>query len=350
MTLGNLNQPIRAVATRAGGALDQFDSLVDVVLPAPGPPTGHELLVKVEAVSVNPVDIKLRAGGGHGQTGRILGWDAVGTVEATGAEAERFTAGDRVWYAGAINRPGSNAEYQLVDEYLVGHAPATLNPAQAAALPLTGLTAWEALFDKLKLETCSAGTILVLGAAGGVGSVLIQLAKALTKLRVIATASRPQSRAWVTDLGADLVIDHFTPDLADQILALAPGGVDYVFTPQTAGRVALFTEVVRPFGEIVAIDDESDIDLYALKAKALSWHWEFMFARSMHQALDRARQGEILNRLAALVDAGTVRSTASTILHGLTAATLRQAHAILETGHNIGKVVIDYDPPDQSQD
>ncbi|MGO1851901.1 MAG: zinc-binding alcohol dehydrogenase family protein [Microbacteriaceae bacterium] len=329
---------IPAVVSRAGGPVDEPGSLVDADIAAPAAPTGRQLLVDVHAVSVNPVDVKVRAGGPSGSD-RVLGWDASGTVLAVGEEATLFKPGDRVYYAGSIDQPGSYAAQQLVDERIVGPKPATLNDAQAAALPLTALTAWEALFDKLKLTAESEGTLLVLGAAGGVGSILIQLAKALTNVRVLATASRSESREWAQRLGADVVLDYSAPDFAEQILAHAPGGVDFVFTPQSAGRIPLFTEVVRPFGEIVAIDDERDLDLFALKSKAISWHWELMFTRPLN-GYDLEAQHRALARVAELVDEGRVQSTLTQTLRPLDAETLREAHRIVETGHAVGKIVV----------
>lgn len=238
-----------------------------------------------------------------------------------------------------LRRPGSYAAQQLVDERIVGPQPTTLGYAEAAALPLTGITAWEALFDKLGLTEDSAGTLLVLGAAGGVGSILIQLAKALTGVRVIGTASRPESRAWVESLGADVIVDHTAADLERQILAAAPGGVDYVFTSQSRGRIPLFTKVVRPFGEIVAIDDERDLDYLALKDKAISWHWELIFTRPRY-GYDLEAQHRALTRIAELVDAGRIRTTLTRTLTPIDADRLREAHRIVETGHAIGKVVV----------
>lgn len=329
---------VQAVVNRRGGALDSPDSLVDAMIPAPGPPAGHDLLVEVKAVSVNPVDVKVRAAGPGGGE-RILGWDAAGTVLRVGDQVTLFRPGDDVYYAGSLDRPGSNARHQLVDERIVARKPASLDHAEAAALPLTAITAWEALFDKLRVGSDTTGTILVLGAAGGVGSILIQLVKALTSLRVIATASRPESRKWVERLGADVVLDHRDHDLARQILAVEPGGVDHVFTAQSKGRVPLFTQVVRPFGQIVAIDDERDLPLYDLKDKAISWHWEFMFARPRH-GWDLLAQHELLERLADLVDSGRTRSTVTRTLSPLNAANLREAHRIVESGHAVGKIVL----------
>jgi zinc-binding alcohol dehydrogenase family protein len=251
-----------------------------------------------------------------------------------------FRPGDEVFYAGELDRPGANAALQVVDERIVGRKPSSLSHAEAAALPLTALTAWEALFDKLRLGLGIDGVLLVLGGAGGVGSILMQLAKALTGVTVVAGASRSASADWATNLGADAVVDHSAPDLAERVLEVAPGGVDYVFTAHTAGRVGLFAQVMRPFGQVVAIDDEQDIDLYALKSKAISWHWEFMFARSMHHTDDMLRQHEILEEVSRLVDAGTIRTTVTSVLTGLTADNLRTAHAAVESGHTIGKIVI----------
>jgi zinc-binding alcohol dehydrogenase family protein len=328
---------IEAIVTRRGGSIDSPDSLVDAQVAAPGAPTGHDLLVEVKAVSVNPVDVKIRAAGPRGGE-RILGWDAAGTVLRVGEEVTMFRPGDDVYYAGSLDRPGSYTRRQLVDERIVARKPASLSFAEAAALPLTAITAWEALFDKLRLNAESTGTILVIGAPGGVGSILIQLVKTLTSVRVLATASRPESKEWVEKLGADVVLDHRDPDLAGQILAAVPGGVDYVFTANSRGRIPLLTRVVRPFGQIVAIDDERDLDFYALKDKAISWHWEFMFARPRH-GWDLIAQHDLLERLAQLVDSGRIRTTLTRSLSPINAANLREAHRMVESGGAVGKIV-----------
>ncbi|VTR76349.1 zinc-binding alcohol dehydrogenase family protein [Cellulomonas hominis] len=330
---------MRAIVSRSGGPLTGTRSLVDAEIPAPAAPTGHDVLVEVKAVSVNPVDVKVRASGGPATDDRVLGWDASGTVSAVGELVTLFRPGDDVYYAGTLDRPGTYAARQLVDERIIGHKPRTLTHAEAAALPLTTITAWEALFHKLQLHKETTGTLLVLGAAGGVGSILIQLAKALTDVRVIATASREESRAWVEELGADAVVDHGAPDLEEQILRLAPGGVDYVFTPQSRGRMPLFVSVTRPFGQIVAIDDEGDLDFAALKGKSISWHWEFMFARPLH-GWDLTAQHELLDVVSGLVDSGRLRTTLTHTYAPLEAEQMRRAHADVETGHVIGKVVV----------
>jgi NADPH2:quinone reductase len=329
---------ISAIAAPHGGPLGP-DSLIDVTIaaPTPGP---RDLIVEVRAVSVNPVDTKVRASANPSDTERILGYDAAGIVVATGSDVTLFTVGDEVYYAGDIRRHGTNAALHAVDERIVGRKPSTLSFAEAAALPLTTITAWESLFDKLKLSTSSTGTILVFGGAGGVGSILIQLAKQLTGLTVIATAGRPESAAWSKRMGADHVVDRSQP-LLPQLSAIAPRGVDYLFTPHSKGNAELFASIVRPLGEIVGIDEDRTFDLVALKGKSISWHWENMFVRPVHATDDLIAQHELLETVADLVDAGRIRSTLTESLSPLDAATLRQAHAKIETGHTIGKIVIE---------
>ena len=317
--------------------------LVDLPDPAPGP---HDLLVRLEAVAVNPVDTKVRAGlpgPAAGAPPRLLGWDAVGVVEATGDGVARFAAGDRVWFAGDISRPGCNAERVLVEELICSHRPANLSAAEAAALPLTGLTAWEALFERLGLDSegADAGrSLLIIGGAGGVGSIAIQLARR-AGLVVIATASRPESRAWCERMGAHHVLDHSQP-LAPQLAALGLPEVDTIanFSDTDAYWQAM-AELIRPQGAIVAIvGNRSPLDLNLLKAKSVSFHWEFMFTRPQFRTPDRGRQGEILKRLAELVEAGAIRSTAVTRLEPISPENLAQAHALLEGGRTLGKIVL----------
>lgn len=330
---------VRAVVQT--GALPTTDprSLVDTRILAPEP-RPHDLIVDVTAVSVNPVDVKLRGGAAPAGGQRVLGFDAAGTVRAVGSDVTLFQPGDHVYYAGAIDRPGSNAALQAVDERIVGRRPASLTAAQAAALPLTALTAWEALFDKLRIDEAATGTLLVVGGAGGVGSMAIQLARALRSgVRIVATASRPESDAWVRDLGAHDVVDHHG-DLPAQVLAIEPDGIEWILTTNSIGQLPVYERMLRPFGQIVAIDDPSHLDVVSLKSKALTWHWEFMFARSLHQAPDLIRQHEILDAITELVDTGRLRSTATTVLHPIDAETLRQAHALVESGRVIGKVVL----------
>jgi NADPH2:quinone reductase len=296
---------------------------VELPVPEPGP---RDLQVRVRAVSVNPVDHKVRRGGGD----KVLGWDAAGEVVAVGSEVSLFAPGDEVYYAGSIDRPGTNSRLHLVDERIVGRKPRSLDFAAAAALPLTTITAWETLFDRFRLDAGSTGTLLVLGAAGGVGSMVIQLARALTGLTVIGSASRDESRKWALDLGAHDVVDHH--DL--------PEGVDYIFSPSTAGRIERFAEILRPGGAITAIDEPEGLDLLPLKAKSISFHWELMFTRPLFQTPDMIVQHELLDRVADLVDAGVIRSTLTTRLSPFNAATLTRAHEMVEEGHMVGKVVV----------
>lgn len=335
---------MKAVAYRTPGPIEREDALQDITLTQPQA-TGRDLLVKVHAVSVNPVDAKLRVRrapepGGWG----ILGFDAAGVVEAVGPEVTAFKAGDAVFYAGSITRPGTNSEYHLVDERIVGRKPATLSDAEAAALPLTAITAWEMLFDRLdvKQSTAQGGQlILVIGGAGGVGSITVQLLRALTDLTVIATASRPETQAWVRACGAHHVIDHRQP-LAPQVQALGLGAPGFVFsTTQTDRHYKDIVELIAPQGRFGLIDDPAQLSALPLKSKAVSLHWELMFTRSMFGTPDMARQGQLLNEVAALVDAGRIRSTATETAGRIDAATLRRVHAQIESGTARGKIVLE---------
>jgi zinc-binding alcohol dehydrogenase family protein len=331
---------MRAVGFRENLPADDPSSLVDLRMPAPAPGP-HDLLVRVRAASVNPVDTKIRrfSPTKDGEP-RILGFDAAGTVVAVGSEVSRFAAGDDVFYAGVTNRPGSNAEFQLVDERIVGRKPATLDFAQAASLPLTTITAWESLFDHLALGAQSTGTILVVGAAGGAGSMATQLARTQTRLEVVATASRPESAAFAVELGAHHVVDH-TALLAEQVAAIAPDGVDYVFSAYSPQHIKAYAELVRPFGHIVAIDRVGELDV--LQQKSITWHWELMFTRPLLLPEDDY-QHRLLEQASELIDTGVLRPTATVVLDGLQAATLRKAHGMVESSTMVGKVVIDYDP------
>lgn len=302
---------------------------------APGP---HDLLVEVEAVSVNPVDTKQRRGVDP-QGLRVLGFDAAGRVRAVGEDVTLFAPGEHVFYAGQLDRPGSDQRLQLVDERIVGHAPASVAAGEAASLPLVALTAWESLFDRLRLEPSATGTLLVVGGTGGVGTLVVQLARALLPgVRIIATASGAERARWVRELGAHHAVDHHG-DLAAQVLALAGDGVDWVFTSHSAGQAEVYARIVRPFGQIVAID-EGPGDLAALKPRSLSWHWEFMFTRPVQRTPDMVRQHEILERVAQLVDAGRVRPVVTRTFSPITPETLREAHALIEGGHTLGKIVL----------
>lgn len=325
-----------AVGSYASSTIDSPDALQDVEVPVPdvGP---RDLLVRVEAVSVNPVDVKRRSSLSPSAEPTILGFDAAGVVEAVGSDVTSFAVGDEVWYAGDITRDGSNAEFQAVDERIVARKPASLGFADAAALPLTTITAWETLFERFAMTADTTGDLLVVGAAGGVGSVMIQLAKALTGVRVIGTASRDDSRRWAERMGADVVIDHH--HLREQTLDVAPGGVDYVFSPHSAGNVPTYAEITRPFGHVTAIDEPEGLELVVLKEKSIAWHWELMFTRSMF-GYDMEYQGRLLAGAAKMVDAGDLRTTLTTAIEGFDAEGLRKAHRLVESGRMVGKVVV----------
>lgn len=334
---------MKAIAFSEPGPIDRPDALIDVELPMPEPGP-HDLRVRVSAVSVNPVDTKVRKNR-QPQAGRpeVLGWDAVGTVDAVGSEVQGFIPGDRVFYAGAIDRPGTNAQYHLVDARIVGHAPASLTDQEAAALPLTSITAWELLFERLGV-TRGGGqgqALLVVGGAGGVGSILIQLARQLTDLTVIATASRPETKEWCRSLGAHHVIDHSQP-LVPQLQEAGYAEVPLIASlTQTHLHWNDLVQAAAPQGKIALIDDPAEpLDVMALKRKSLSLHWELMFTRSLFKTPDMAAQGELLNQIAALVQNGRLRTTLNQTLSPIRADTLRQAHALLESGRSQGKVVI----------
>ncbi len=335
---------MKAVGYHAPHPIDHPEALVDLDLPPPAPGP-RDLLVRVRAVSVNPVDTKVRASASPepGQA-KVLGWDAVGTVEAVGAEVQHYRRGDRVFYAGSIARPGTNAELHAVDERIVGRAPASLNDAQAAALPLTAITAYELLFDRLQVVRSSsaapAQSLLVIGGAGGVGSMLVQLARRLTGLRVIATASRPATRQWCLDLGAHAVIDHSQP-FGPQLQAIGMPEVDLVAAlTQTDQHLPQIVEALRPQGKLALIDDPKAFDAMLLKRKSLSLHWELMFTRSLFGTPDMGRQRELLDEIAALVDAGQIRTTLNADLGPINAANLVKAHTLIESGRAQGKVVL----------
>jgi NADPH2:quinone reductase len=335
---------MKAIGYTASKPIDQDDSLFDLELEAPSP-KGRDLLVRVHAISVNPVDykVRMRRASEDGQP-IVLGWDAVGEVVAIGAEASMFEPGDAVWYAGAIDRQGTNAELHLVDERIVGRKPQSASAAEAAALPLTTLTAYEMLFDRLRVTDPVPGAapaVLIIGGSGGVGSIAIQLLRALTDLTVIATASRPETRAWVSELGAHHAIDHSKP-LPPQLEALGIGAPGFVFsTTHTGSYLGQIAELIAPQGRFGLIDDPDTLDVMPFKAKSISTHWELMFTRSLFQTADIARQGEILNEVAGLLDAGKIRSTATETLGTINAANLRRAHAILESGKARGKLVLE---------
>jgi zinc-binding alcohol dehydrogenase family protein len=320
------------------------EALLDVEIPKPEA-GGRDLLVKVEAISVNPVDFKVRTPKDSVEkTPRVLGWDAAGTVAAVGPEVTLFKVGDPVFYAGSITRAGANSEYHLVDERIVGRKPASLDFSHAAALPLTAITAWEALFDRLGVSPQGAdkgSSVLIIGGAGGVGSIGIQLAKQLAGLTVIATASRPASAKWATELGADHIIDHFG-DMPAQLKQLGFEQVDYVLMfNDTDKHFPAAAAVIKPQGGICTIvENAKPLPVELLKAKSAAFHWEFMFTRSMFGTPDMIEQHKLLTEVGRLIDAGTLRTTVGEDLGKISAQNVRRAHQLLEEGRAIGKLVL----------
>ena len=334
---------MKAVGYRTSLPIDNPESLLDIELPEPQA-AGRDLLVEVHAVSVNPVDTKVRksASPAAGEY-KVLGYDAAGVVKAAGPDTVLFRPGDEVYYAGAIDRSGTNSELHLVDERIVGPKPKTLSFAQAAALPLTTITAWELLFHRFGIpqETPDAGAILVIGGAGGVGSILIQLARQLTGLTIIATASREETRQWCLDLGAHHVVNHAEP-LPPQMRAAGFPQVEYIASlTGTGAHYPAIVEALAPQGKFGVIDDPPVLDAKPLKRKAASLHWEFMFARPLYQTADMVRQHDLLTAVSEMVDAGTVRTTLAENLGKIDAATLRRAHALIESGRTRGKLVLE---------
>ena len=321
--------------------IDNPQALIDISLPRPTPGP-RDLLVEVRAVSVNPVDTKVRAGT-FTKEPKILGWDATGIVREVGSEVTLFQPGDEVFYAGSIARTGSYSEFHLVDERIVGHKPHSLSAADAAALPLTSITARELLFDRLGVVegTGEGKCLLITGAAGGVGSMLVQLARKLTRLTVIGTASRQETADWVRQLGAHHVIDHSQPLLA-QLQALGVPEIDYVASlTHTEQHFAQLIDVLKPQGRLGVIDDPETLDVMPLKRKSLSLHWELMFTRSLYETPDMINQHHLLNRVSALIDQGVLQTTVGEHFGAINAANMRRAHALIESGKARGKIVLE---------
>ena len=335
---------MKAIGFKTSLSIEKEDSFIAFETPKPTP-EGHNLLVKVQAVSVNPVDFKIRQNSAKDtvlETPKIIGWDAVGIVEAIGDQVSLFKVGDEVYYAGDITKPGSNAEYQLIDERIVGRKPKSLSIEQAAAMPLTGLTAWEILFDRIRIdaEKDKGKTILIIGGAGGVGSIAIQLAKKVAGLTVIATASRPESIEWCKQQGADFVVNH--KNLIEEVRDAGFQQVDFILDFVNANQYwNAFVELIKPQGHIGCISDPvENVNLRQLKGKSISFHWESMFTRSVFETEDMIAQHHILNKLAELLDNGTIQSTLKTTLNGLTVSNFKEAHKLLESGTTIGKIAI----------
>jgi len=333
---------MKAIAiTQAAQAGNNLEFLSEITLPEPVA-AGHDLLVEVKAISVNPVDTKVRAGFNADQP-RILGWDAVGIVVATGEAVTLFKPGDEVWYAGSLTRPGSNSEFQLVDERIAALKPTSIDNASAAALPLTAITAWEMLFDRLGIaeKGNENDVLLIVGAAGGVGSILTQLARKLTNITVIGTASRPQSQKWVAELGAHHVIDHSKP-LAEELARVGVKNVTHVASlNHTEQHYSQLIDVLAPQGKLALIDDPEKLDARPLKVKSISLHWEFMFTRSMFETSDIIEQNRLLTRVATLIDQGVLKTTLGEHFGTINAANLKRAHELIETNRAVGKIVLE---------
>ncbi|MGF6153070.1 zinc-binding alcohol dehydrogenase family protein [Pseudomonas fluorescens] len=335
---------MKAIAYYRSLPINDPESLQDIELPEPvaGP---RDLLVEVKAISVNPVDTKVRQNVAPDEgVAKVLGWDVAGVVKAVGSDVSLFKAGDKVYYAGSIARAGGNSELHVVDERIVGHMPKSLSFAEAAALPLTAITAWELLFERLQVregKTAQGQSLLIVGAAGGVGSILTQLASQLTALNVIGTASRPQTQSWVRELGADLVIDHSQP-LSEELKRAGHPQVTHVASlTETDQHFEQLVEALAPQGKLALIDDPKALDVTKLKRKSLSLHWEFMYTRSLFETADMLEQHKLLNRVAELIDAGTLKTTVGEHFGTINAANLRRAHALLESGTSRGKIVLE---------
>ena len=332
---------MKAVGYKKSLPVEALDALIDFEAAKPEP-KGRDIRVAVKAISANPVDYKVRkrAAPPEGET-KILGYDAAGIVDAVGPDVSLFKVGDEVFYAGSIQRQGTNSEFHLVDERIVGRKPKSLTFAQAAALPLTSITAWELLFDRLQITQDSRATLLVIGAAGGVGSILVQLARQLTGVTIIGTASRPETQAWLRELGAHHVIDHTKP-LDQELKRIGIPAVDYVASlNQTDLHFTQIAEIIQPQGRVALIDDPQTLDVRLLKRKSVSLHWEFMFTRAMFDTADQIKQHELLGQVAALIDAGKLKTTMSEHFGTINAANLKRAHALLESHRAKGKIVLE---------
>ena len=332
---------MKAIGYNQAGPITAPDALIEFEAETPelGP---RDLLVEVRGISVNPVDVKVRANMGLDKGNKVIGYDAAGVVREVGSDVSKFKVGEEVYYAGDFTRPGTNSELHAVDERIVGKKPQSLGFAEAAGFPLTSITAWEILFDSLGVKEGEGKgeSLLVIGGAGGVGSILIQLAKKLTGLAVIATASRPETTDWVKKMGADHVINH-RESLVDQVKALQIEPRYVASLNGSEGHFPAIIELIKPRGHIALIDDPQSLDINSIKPKALTFSWEFMFTRSMFQTDDIEKQHELLNRVSELIDDGTLISTVTNNLGKVSVETLKEAHAQQESGRVIGKNVLD---------
>ncbi|WP_431687151.1 zinc-binding alcohol dehydrogenase family protein [Hahella sp. NBU794] len=337
---------MKAIGYLQAQPIDHPESLLDITLPDPQP-QGRDLLVEIKAVAVNPVDVKVRrSSSAEGDAHKVIGWDASGVVKAVGDQVSLFKPGDEVYYAGSIARPGTNSELHLVDERIVGRKPSNIGFAEAAALPLTAITAWEMLFERLEIGKQDGSTgparLLVVGAAGGVGSIMLQLARKLTDAVIIGTASRQETRDWALAMGAHHVIDHRLP-LHEELQRIGIDSVTHVASlTHTEKHYSSIVEALAPQGRLALIDDPSTpIDIMPLKRKSLSLHWEMMFTRSLYETADMIEQHRLLNRVAELVEEGAVRTTLKQNLGKINAENLKRAHSLIESDAAIGKIVLE---------
>ena len=333
---------MKAIGYKENLDIENENSLQDIELETPKA-QGRDILVEVKAISVNPVDYKVRSGmKAEGDKWKVIGWDATGIVKEVGEDVSLFKVGDKVWYAGDFTRQGSNAEYQLVDERIVGNKPSNLSYAEAAALPLTTLTAWELLFDRLQVsKDDDSKSILIIGAAGGVGSIMVQLAKQLTKLNIIGTASREETTSWLQDLGVHTVLNH-KHKLREELEKHNLPAPDYVVSLNgTEHHIDEIVKLIKPQGKFGFIDDPKSLDVMPFKSKAVSTHFEFMFTRSMFQTEDMIEQHHILNKVSDLIDNNIIKTTVGEHFGRINAENLRKAHAFLETGKAKGKIVLE---------
>ena len=337
---------MKAIGFKKSLPITDLESFIEFETDRPSP-SGHDILVKISAISVNPVDYKVRQNSAKEKpldTPKVIGWDAAGTVVAVGDQVELFKEGDEVYYAGDLTRSGSNAEYQLVDERIVGFKPKKLTMAEAAAIPLTALTAWESIFDRIRVnpDIDKGKSILMLAGAGGVGSIAIQIAKQVANLQVIATASRPETQKWCSDLGSDHVVNH--KNLKEELTRIGHDQIDYVLDlVDLGGYWDTIAEIIKPQGHIVSITGSSSpLNLNVLKTKSVSFSWELMYTRSMYQTCDMAEQHLILNKIGSLLDSGKIKTTLTTTLNGFTVDNLKKAHEMQESGRTIGKTVIKF--------
>ncbi|WLQ13575.1 zinc-binding alcohol dehydrogenase family protein [Hahella aquimaris] len=337
---------MKAIGYLQAQPIEHPESLLDITLPDPQP-QGRDLLVEIKAVAVNPVDVKVRrSSSAEGDAHKVIGWDASGVVKAVGDQVSLFKPGDEVYYAGSIARPGTNSELHLVDERIVGRKPSNIGFAEAAALPLTAITAWEILFERLEIgkqsDAAGPARLLVVGAAGGVGSIMLQLARKLTDAVIIGTASRQETRDWALAMGAHHVIDHRLP-LHEELKRIGIDSVTHVASlTHTEKHYGSIVEALAPQGRLALIDDPSTpIDIMPLKRKSLSLHWEMMFTRSLYETADMIEQHRLLNRVAELVEEGAVRTTLKQNLGKINAENLKRAHSLIESDTAIGKIVLE---------